>query len=203
VVAVFFLASCNVQSSLGGSSSSSSTTPSSSTSTASSSASGGASHSGTERAAMIDLTGKTADEAKAALRTAGFSGELEINRIALECVDAKEVPGQINCQNPMPGQLHYRHAAVNVHVYEAPTHTGRLIRSQLEKVVGMTVANATKYMKTIGHTGELLVYEDPHTFHKNCAKDSVCDYAPSSGTGTGDRVTLIINKKSVDITLPD
>jgi hypothetical protein len=62
------------------------------------------------------------------------------------------------------------------------------------KVVAMTVDNAKKYMKNVGHTGELLVYDDPQTFYNNCAKDHVCAYAPSSGIGTGDRVTLMINK---------
>jgi beta-lactam-binding protein with PASTA domain len=123
--------------------------------------------------------------------------------MALECVDAQRVPGYINCQSPDVGQLAYRNHSVNVTVYETPRHDGRLIREQLEKVVGMSVADAQRYMKSIGHTGELQVYEDPHQFYKGCEKDRVCKVSPEMGTGTGDRVTLFINKKSVDITLPD
>jgi beta-lactam-binding protein with PASTA domain len=156
-----------------------------------------------ERVPMINVMGKTPDQAIAALRAAGFTGELEVNRTALECVDAEKVAGHINCQRPDVGQLAYRNHAVNVTVYETPRHDGRLIRDQLEKVVGMSVADAQKYMKSIGHTGELQVYEDPHHFYKGCEKDRVCKVAPEMGTGTGDRVTLFINKKSVDITLPD
>jgi beta-lactam-binding protein with PASTA domain len=159
--------------------------------------------SGSDRAPMINLMGKTPDEARAALRAAGFAGEIEVNRHALVCEGAAEVPGQINCQSPDVGQLAYRRSSVNVTVYETPRHDGRLIRDQLIKVVGMAVADAQKYMKSIGHTGELQVYEDPHHFYKGCDKDRVCAVAPESGTGTGDRVTLFINKKSVDITLPD
>jgi hypothetical protein len=208
-VVVSFLAACNVTSSLGGSN----TTPSGGTSQAGQSASSssspspsgdssGGGMSSNERAPMINLMGKTPDEAKAALRAAGFTGEVEVNRIALECVDAKEVPGQINCQNPDVGKLHYRHAAVNVHVYEAQTHTGRITRDQLMKAVGMTVDDAKKYLRSVGHVGQVDVREDTVHFHKGCAKDRVCDVGPA-GVGVEGLVTLVLNKRSVDITLPD
>lgn len=151
---------------------------------------------------MINLMGKTPEEATAALRAAGFRGELEINRSALECVDAEKKPGYINCQNPDVGQLAYRNHHVNVTVYQAPTHTGRITRDQLERMKGMTVEEAKKYLRSVGHTGEVVVKEDQVHFHQGCAKDRVCDYGPN-GASTGDRITLVLNKKSVDITLPD
>ena len=155
-----------------------------------------------ERAPMIDLMGKTPDEAKVALRAAGFTGEVEVNRIALECVDAKEVPGQINCQNPDVGKLHYRHAAVNVHVYEAPTHHGRITVPQMDKAKGMKIEDAKRYFKSIGHRGDFEVREDGVHHHKGCAIDTVCETGPH-GVGVNDKIYLVINKKSVEITLPD
>ena len=146
--------------------------------------------------------GKTPDEATTALRAAGFSGEIEVNRHALVCEGAAEVPGRINCQSPDVGQLAYRRSSVNVTVYETPTHAGRIIPPQLDKMIGMTIPEAKKYLKSIGHTGTVEVREDGITFHKGCAKDRVCDYGPA-GLSPGDPVTLIINKTSTDITMPD
>jgi beta-lactam-binding protein with PASTA domain len=153
---------------------------------------------------MIDLTGKTPAEATAALRAAGFNGELVVNRTALECVDAQRVPGHINCQNPEPGKLYYKTHEIDVHVFEEQTHEGRLVREQLAKAVGMTVADAKKYFKSIGHTGEIEVEEGgQYGFFKNCAKDRVCSVGPEGGIGVNDRIWLHLNKKSVDITMPD
>jgi len=134
---------------------------------------------------MIDVMGKSSDEAIAALKAAGFSGEIEVNRHPVSCVDAKEVPGQINCQDPLPGNLHYRRSSVNVTVYETPRHEGRIIRDQMQKVIGMNIEAAKKYMKSIGHDGELEIVEDNYHFHKGCAKDTICDTDSPSGTGVG------------------
>ena len=151
---------------------------------------------------MINLMGKTPEEAIAALRAAGFGGELEINRTALECVDAEQKPGYINCQSPDVGKMAYRNMHVNVTVYQTPTHHGRITTAQLDKMKGMTVDEAKRYLKSIGHTGQVKVKEDQVHFHSGCAKDRVCEYGPA-GVQTGDDVTLVLNKKSVDITLPD
>lgn len=207
-VAVLVLAGgCNVKSSMmGGSTPPSSNTAQTSSSGTESAGEAGpageaAAPSGTERAPLPNLLGKTPDEATAALRAAGFTGDLEINRMALECLDTPKVQGRISCQNPDVGVLGYKRGPVNVSVYAEPTHTGRLTREQLAGAVGMTIDAAKAYLKSLGHDGEVIIFEQ-HTFDPNCGSKKVCSAGP--GTGIHSRVQLTINPSSnVDITMPD
>jgi len=152
---------------------------------------------------MIDLTGMTADEASAALHAAGFQSSPEVNRIMLECEGVAKQVGRINCQSPQPGALAERRAIISVNVYDGPHQIGgALVRAQLEKVRGMTIAEARSYLKSLGHDGEVAIWEQP-TFSNSCGVQKVCAASPEGGTGIHDRVTLVINpNSSVDISLP-
>jgi beta-lactam-binding protein with PASTA domain len=145
-----------------------------------------------DRLVLPGLIGKTPDEANAALRAAGFLKEIEVNRMALECVDTKKEVGRISCQNPEAGRLAYRSSTISVTVHEERTIQGALVRAQLVKVRGMTVADARQYLKDLGHDGEVRVSEQP-TWSEPCGAGKVCDVEPQSGTGIHDRVTLFIN----------
>jgi len=152
---------------------------------------------------MLDLDGKTADEATAALRAAGFISSPEVNRILLECEGSTKQVGRITCQSPKPGTLADRRAIISVTVYEGPHRiSGALVRAQLEKVRGMTIADAKTYLKSLGHDGEVAIFEQP-TFSNSCGVKKVCEVSPEGGTGIHDRVTLVINPNAnVDISLP-
>ena len=151
---------------------------------------------------MIDLHGKTADEALAALHAAGFTPSFEVNKILLEC-DGSAAPGHVKCQSPAAGEVIDRKAIINVHVEEGARRiAGALVRADLEKLLGMTIADAKAYLKSVGHDGEVAVFEQP-TFSQRCGVKQVCSVEPESGTGIHDRVTLVVNPSSnVDISLP-
>lgn len=183
VCAVLVLAGCSVTSSLTG---------------------GASSPSGNDRLVMPDLMGKTAEEANAILRSAGFSTEVEVNRRALECVDAAQVPGRINCQDPEPGRPVYRSAIIGVTVFEERKIAGALVRAQLVKVRGMTIADARTYLKSIGHGGDVVLFEQ-HVWSDACGVGKVCDVAPESGVPIDGQITLVINANATapTITMPD
>lgn len=151
---------------------------------------------------MPDLTGKTPSDAEATLRSAGFTGAVAVNRIALECEDAAKDEGKINCQSPGPGELAYKNHEVNVHVYQAQTFPGMLVRHQLAPLKGMKVAEAKAYLKKMGHDGKVRV-EQTVQFVKSCKPETICEYSGESGIGVHDEIILMLNKSSVDITMPD
>jgi len=158
---------------------------------------------GTGKLVMIDLTGKTAEEATTALRDAGFSPAFEVNRITLECEGVTKEVGRINCQSPKTGALVDRQAIINVNVYDGPhVFSGSLVRAQLEKLRGMTITDAKAYLQRLGHDGEVAIFEQP-VFSASCGAQKVCSAEPEGGTGIHDRVTLVINPNgNVDISLP-
>jgi beta-lactam-binding protein with PASTA domain len=186
-LAIAFVAGCAMTGSLG-----------STTSSPASSASDGAPNG---KLVMIDLHGKTADEALAALHAAGFTPSFEVNKIMLEC-DGSAPAGRVRCQAPAPGAVIDRHAIINVHVEEGPrTIAGALVRAQLERLHGMSIPDAKTYLKSIGHDGEVAIFEQ-HTFSQRCGVKKVCSVEPESGTGIHDRVTLVVNPSSVEISQP-
>src|SRR5262245_849445 len=151
---------------------------------------------------MPDLIGKTEAEATAALRAAGIVSELETNSRALVCKDAAQNPDHINCQSPEAGRPVYKHGIINVTVYHPQTFSGSLTRAQMEKVVGMTIADAKKYLKSLGHDGEVKIYEQ-YQFSEKCGQGRVCGTNESSGAYIHGEITLIVNPSpNVDITMP-
>jgi beta-lactam-binding protein with PASTA domain len=192
LLGVLALAGCSVMGSLGGG-----TTGTAGTAAPTATAGG------TGKIVMIDLVGKTADEAAESLRAAGFTSSPEVNRIMLECEGTTKEVGRISCQAPQAGALVDRYAIINITVHEGAHHfSWSLVRAQLAKVRGMTIAEAKTYLKGLGHDGEVAVWEQP-VFSNSCAAQKVCDVSPEGGTGIHDPVTLVINPNSnVDISLP-
>lgn len=152
--------------------------------------------------AMIDLVGKTADEALAALQRAGFTPSFEVNKLMLAC-DGPATPGRVKCQQPAPGAIVDSKGIVNVHVVEGPRKiAGALVRADLAKLLGMSITDAKAYLKSLGHDGEVAVFEQ-HTYAQRCGTQQICSVEPESGTGIHDRVTLVVNPNAnVEISAP-
>jgi hypothetical protein len=140
-----------------------------------------------------DLTGKTEEEAIAAVRAAGFRTEAEAR--PLSCEDAPEVEGQVNCQSPAPGETVKAYAMVQYNVYEKQRISGAVVRDQLAALLGKTPADARKLLESYGHDGRVKVEPDSK-FHDGCADGRVCDFSVSeSGMGIHDEITLYTNPK--------
>ncbi len=145
-----------------------------------------------------DLVGKTPEEARAVVKAAGFSAEIESSR-PVECVDAPREPGRINCQDPEAGKLVARYTMIQINVYEAQRHDGRIIRDQLQSLRGMTPDQAKQQLKKWGHRGKVTVavVSDTgggHSFDKDCGENKVCDTS-SAGMGLEDDLILYLNPK--------
>lgn len=175
------IAACSMKSTMSGGST---TTPS---------AGPGAPAGDDSQAPMPDLTGKTAEQATAALRAAGFTGELEVDRAELGC-DVNGGPtgaGQIRCQRPEAGTPARRDGLVSVMTAKGRTALGR---AELDKAKGMTVDEAKQYFKSIGFDGTTNVYEQPaYQPYKNCAQGHVCDAGPGDGISLHGELTLFVN----------
>ena len=104
--------------------------------------------------------------------------------------------GIIDCQDPEPGKLTYRRGIISVNVHEERGHAGRLIRDQLIKVIGMTVEDAKKYLKSIGHTGEVRVSVATSWYSKCGGVDKVCSISPESGTSNDGLIGIEVNPGS-------
>jgi hypothetical protein len=163
---------------------------------------------GEEYIPMPNLVGKTLAQARAQLKAAGFVRELEISSGPEECPgddddgddDARPPVGKINCQTPNPGASVNRHAIVQLHVYEAPTHEGQIVREQIATLVGLTVERAKQELKRMGHDGEVII-EPLLNFSKSCGVDKVCAVDPLIGAGVHDPIRLKVNPKA-KIALP-
>jgi hypothetical protein len=78
---------------------------------------------------------------------------------------------------------------------ERPTEgiKGAIVRSQLEKIRGMTVPEAKKFLSAqYGFTGDIKVYTlQQHV--ANCEKDRICSWDSESGIGIHDDLTVYTN----------
>ena len=132
---------------------------------------------------MPDLNGRTRDEAIAMVRAAGFKHEAEVQPIA--CNGPEQEVGKVDCQDPDPGKSVQAYTLVRFNVKEGNRlAAGNVLRSDFEKMQGMTVADAKGYAKTIGHTGELQVKELTD-FQTGCKDGTVCKAAHAFGSQSG------------------
>lgn len=154
---------------------------------------GGGSGSSNGRLAMPNLIGMTRDEARRTLAAAGFKHGLESSRV-VECVDPPRVPGKINCQDPLPGVDVAVYAIVQINVYETPKHNGRIVREQLESLVGLTIEAARERLRSFGHVGEVEVAPSTNKHYAGCADGTVCEVG-TSGATVRERIALITNTK--------
>jgi PASTA domain-containing protein len=151
-----------------------------------------------------NIVGKRPDEAAAIVKAAGFTQDIESSRPVACEEPARVMEGAIDCQDPPAGKTVKRYTMVQINVYRVATHPGRLVRDQLESLVGLTVVEAKQKLKGWGHTGELAVKPGGPVgdhFYPKCGDDKVCELEPTSGTGTGDRILLYVNPK-VKISAP-
>jgi beta-lactam-binding protein with PASTA domain len=159
----------------------------------SSSSSGGGGGGGSGDVVVPDLTGKTEEEAIAAVRAAGFRTEAEAK--PLSCDGAPEVEGQVNCQSPAPGETVKAYAMVQYNVYRKQRISGAVVRDQLAALLGKTPADARKLLESYGHDGRVKVEPDTK-FNDGCADGRVCGFSVSeSGMGIHDEITLYTNPK--------
>jgi hypothetical protein len=152
---------------------------------------------GTRRATVPDLMGKTADEARALVKAAGFVHAPE-STLPLECVDAAQDAGLINCQDPEPGKSLEIYQLIKINVYRPQVISGAIVRRQLATLHGLTPDQAKQELKKLGHDGKVHVrdvtnYGGGHTYVKECGENKVCYTSSESGIGLHDELTLFIN----------
>ena len=150
-----------------------------------------------------DLTGKTLDEARAIVQTAGFASELEYTELA-SCPDAAPravEEGRILCQDPDPGQPRNRHTPVQVVVYKPQRFAETTLQQQLLALRGLTVDEARQQLRRIGHDGPVKVLRlDKH--QSGCAPERVCDVVRGRERDLHGEVQLWLNP-GLDIAAPE
>jgi hypothetical protein len=173
------------------------TTVGRSISTGSEAAPGTSAASGTRRAAVPNLIGKTPEQARALVAAAGFAHAPESSSPP-ECVDAATDPGLINCQDPDPGTTVAAYTLIKINVYRPQVLTGIIVRRQLAALHGLTPDQAKQELKKLGHDGPVHVrdvtdYGGGKTYIKECGENRVCSTSSESGIGLHDELTLFVN----------
>lgn len=139
-----------------------------------------------------DLIGKTPEEAAELVARAGFSSAMEQSR-PVECHDAPQIEGKINCQDPAAGATVKPYTVVQVNVYRPTRIAGAIVRSQLVALIGMTPEAAKAALASYGHDGYVVVEPTPED-DPDCGVGVVCGFdRPDSGIGIHDAITLYVN----------
>jgi PASTA domain-containing protein len=151
-----------------------------------------------------NVIGKTADEARVAVKAAGFTSEVEIDP-GLSCERGPDDPapsdGRVDCQSPDPGKLVSSYAMVKISVHEPARRATGLTSTELHKLIGMTVPEARQRLHELGHTGKINV-RTTNRFMPECRADRVCDYGPHAELFARDDISLFLNKPKLDISAP-
>ena len=120
-----------------------------------------------------DVIGKTADEARALVRAAGFAREVELSTM-LSC-DGPRRADRITCQSPAAGTRVTRNDWVQIAVHTVQPHkTWSIEPDQLRPLIGRPLAEVKQRLRGLGHVGHLDVREDAAT-SATCHDDLVCD----------------------------
>jgi hypothetical protein len=139
-----------------------------------------------------DLIGKTREEAEALVAAAGFASAVESSR-PVECEDAPQVEGRINCQSPAPGATVKDYVVVQINVYAPTRIAGAIVRDQLVTLYGLTADGARAALAGWGHDGSVMVLTDD-AHRDGCEVGRVCRFdRPESGMGVHDAITLYVN----------
>jgi beta-lactam-binding protein with PASTA domain len=139
-----------------------------------------------------DLIGKTPEEAAVLVADAGFTQAIESTR-PVECYDAPEVDGRINCQSPAPGETVRSYTVVQINVYRTQRIAGAVVRAQLLALIGMTPDQARSALASYGHDGIVSV-ELRSEYDDDCGDGRVCGFnVPESGMGVHDSIKLYVN----------
>ena len=143
--------------------------------------------------AVPNMIGKTADEARALARAAGFAMEVESSP-AVSCDHEPHDDGKISCQDPTPGARVSRYAMIQVKVYMPQEHPGTLVRDQIEALRGLTPDQAKQRLREIGHTGKVIIGEVLR-FDPKCGQDTVCGTDHDGGMKVDADLELHLNPK--------
>lgn len=150
------------------------------------------------------VIGKTADEARAMVKAAGFTGEVESDA-ALSCEpdpgDPPPSDGRVDCQSPDPGKMVSSYAIVKISVHEPARRATGLTSAELHKLIGMTVPEARQRLNELGHTGKINL-RTTSRFLPDCRAERVCDYGPHAELFARDDISLFLNKPKLDISAP-
>jgi hypothetical protein len=139
-----------------------------------------------------DLVGKTPEEAAALVEAAGFTGPVESSR-PVECYDAPEIDGLVNCQQPHAGETVKNYVTVQINVYRAQRSTSAVVRDQLLALIGKSPDEAKAALAGYGHDGHVWV-DMQADYDADCGAERVCGFdVPESGMGIHDAITLYIN----------
>jgi hypothetical protein len=149
-----------------------------------------------------DVIGKTPDEARALVKAAGFTADVELNP-GIGCHagpgDPPSAEGLVDCQKPDPGTPASSYAMIQISVKERQRIDFALRHADLQTVIGLTVEDARKKLKQLGHVGQLTVHVS-QTRIPGCKENRVCGVLPWE-TGMQDEVTLTLSPK-LEISAP-
>lgn len=117
-----------------------------------------------------DVMGKTAAEASAIIKAAGFARDVEPRNLG--CQGGAHLPGKISCQNPEAGTRVGRNDWVQIDVWNGPVDIGP---KQLAPLIGRPLPEVKRRLKEMGYVGELQVWtqEEPTA---TCHDDLVCNF---------------------------
>jgi hypothetical protein len=144
------------------------------------------------RLAVPSLIGKTPDEARAIVRAAGFTQDVEL-RESIKCDDEPSDPGRINCQEPEAGALTNRYAMIHVKTFQRHTFDGDAYLRKVSEVQGMAPDDAKRWLHQLGHTGEITVVVQ-YQYDAACGQNKVCTYSPARHAEQD--ITLWINRRT-------
>jgi hypothetical protein len=142
-------------------------------------------------ATVPDLSGKTKEDAIAAVRAAGFTYPAQ--EYPLACDGAPPAVGRVACQDPDPGARVQRYTLVRLGV----THEDRLrdvfLRKDFDALRGLTVERARARAQQAGHTGSIKVAPTDR-YVEGCNQGTVCTATDQLGgqSGMSKRDTLVL-----------
>ncbi|HEX3764929.1 MAG TPA: PASTA domain-containing protein [Kofleriaceae bacterium] len=153
-----------------------------------------------DRPVVPDLIGKTLDEARAIVKAAGFTSEVEGSEQP-SCAGATPgAEGHILCQDPEPGQRTNRYAMIQVVIYQPHRFSGMILPQQLAALRGLTVDEARRRLRELGHDGPVRTHVSSD-FATGCAADHVCEVGPGGARSLHDEIILFL-KPRLEITAP-
>jgi len=126
-----------------------------------------------------DLVGMSFDDASARLRQAGFRYELE-QSTPIDCATASPGEGLIRCQEPAPGARVAGSSMVHVTIDHRFRSHGVLTETELQTVVGLTLAQAKAKLAQLGNQDEIEIIE-VHVDPATCRTDTICRAAKADG----------------------
>jgi hypothetical protein len=130
-----------------------------------------------------DLTGKTEAEAVAIVQAAGFKSAAEQYPLSCEGGSSTQID-RIDCQDPAPGTSVKPYTMVKFNLKRSDRISNTVLRRDFDQMPGMTVEQATKLAKSVGHDGPVRV-EKLGEFMAGCKANTVCRGSDERGGQSG------------------